>query len=311
MRRKKTIATLVVAALGAGIGLYWSGCTPRAPLEQLARLSDRLPHLSPSAVPALPEVPASATPTAMAAVPAPAALVTSAPTASAPAAEPPVAATPTVAEVLDRSACSTEVVKGLSEQIIAEEGCLRPNAFHRLPDKLAAATVEDVVFPFLAPPAHEAFMAAVESARREPITLNSMLRTIAQQYLLFHWYKRGRCHIKLAASPGRSNHQSGLAIDIQQPHRWKNRLSKFGFRWMGAKDKWHFDFVGRDPKEKAAVKRISEVHAGLDVRAFQRLWNKNHPDESVGESGTFDEKTENALRRAPSGGFPLPITCAK
>jgi hypothetical protein len=309
VRFKKTIATVVVAMSAALVGIQWYGCTPRRPLEELSRLGERLPRVTPSALPSLPELPTSADPTAMVAVPeAPAAPTTS---ASAAPPEPAPAASLALSEVLDRSACSTEVVKGLSEQIIAEEGCLRPNAFQRLPDKLAATTVEDVVFPYLAAPAHEALVAAIESARREPIKLNSMLRTIAQQYLLYHWYKRGRCHIKLAASPGSSNHQSGLAIDIQQPGRWKNRLSRFGFRWMGAKDKWHFDFVGRDPKEKAAVKRLSEVHAGLDVRAFQRLWNKNHPDESVGESGTFDERTEAALRRAPVGGFPQPITCAK
>lgn len=310
MRFKKTIATVVVAIGTALVGTQWYGCTPRRPLDELARLTDRLPHVAPSALPSLPELPASADPTAMVAVPAaPTAMPSASPT-TAPS-EPAPAASLTVAEVLDRSACSTEVVKGLSEQIIAEEGCLRPSAFQRLPDKLAATTIEDVVFPYLAAPAHEALVAAIESARGEPIKLNSMLRTIAQQYLLFHWYKRGRCHIKLAASPGSSNHQSGLAIDIQQPGRWKNRLSRFGFRWMGAKDKWHFDFVGRDAKEKAAVKRLSEVHAGLDVRAFQRLWNKNYPDESVGESGSFDERTESALRRAPVGGFPQPITCAK
>jgi hypothetical protein len=308
VRLKKTIATVVVASLAALAGAQWLSCAPRRSLDELARLADGLPRVPPSALPSLPTA-TTAEPTAMIATPAPQALPSA--SASGSASQDAAGAGPTVAEILDTSSCSTEVVRALSEQIIAEEGCLRPNAFHRLPDKLASAAVEEVVFPFLAPPAHEALVAAIESARREPMTINSMLRTIAQQYLLFHWYKRGRCNIKLAASPGRSNHQSGLAIDIQQPGRWKSKLAKFGFRWMGAKDKWHFDFVGRDAKERAQVKRIAEAHAGLDVRAFQRLWNRSHPDESVGESGLFDDKTESALRRAPISGFAGSTTCGK
>ncbi|MBM4358134.1 MAG: D-alanyl-D-alanine carboxypeptidase family protein [Deltaproteobacteria bacterium] len=296
----------MVASIAALAGAHWLSCTPRRPLDELARLADGLPRVAPSALPALPTA-SSIEPSAILATPAPSVAPTAAP--SAPSFSP--GSGPTVAEVLDTATCSTEIVRALSEQIIAEEGCLRPNAFHRLPDKLASASVEEVVFPFLAPVAQEALVEAIESARREPMTINSMLRTIAQQYLLFYWYKRGRCSIKLAASPGRSNHQSGLAIDILQPGRWKSKLSKFGFRWMGAKDKWHFDFVGRDAKEKAQVKRIADAHAGLDVRAFQRLWNKQHPDESLGESGVFDERTETALRRTPVSGFAGATTCGK
>jgi hypothetical protein len=316
VRFKKAIATLAVVSIAALASMQWLSCAPRKPLDELARLREHLPKLASSANPSLPELPslpslpASAEPNAVVAVPAPGAPSAS-PASSGDSLEPAPPSGPTIAEVLVTHGCSTEVVKGLSEQIIAETACLRPNAFQRLPDKLARANVEEVVFPFLAAPAHAALVEAVEASRREPITINSMLRTIPQQYLLYHWYKHGRCHIKLAAQPGRSNHQSGLALDVAQPSRWRTKLSRFGFRWMGAKDKWHFDFVGRDAKEKAQVKHLAEAHAGLDVRAFQRLWNKSHPDEPVGETGVFDEKTESALRRAPSTGFASSTTCAK
>ncbi len=314
MRLKKTIATLAVASIAALVATQWLSCAPRRPIDELARLVKQLPSVGSAVAPSLPSpssAPSSAEPPAMAVAPIvevpPALAVVS----SLAPAESPAPLGPTVAAVLDTTSCSTDVVKKLSEQIIAEEACLRPNAFQKLPDTLMSTAIDDVVFPFLAPPAYEALLAALGDSRRERLTINSMLRTIAQQYLLFHWYKRGRCHIKLAAAPGRSNHQSGLALDIAQPNRWKVKLVRHGFRWMGAKDKWHFDFVGRDAKEKAQAKRISDAHAGLDVRAFQRLWNKNHPDESLGESGVFDERTEQALRRAPSAGFASQTTCGK
>lgn len=303
MRLDKTIASVVLAASAAIAGVYWLSCAPRRSLDDIARLADGMPPgTSPSAI---------SEPTAMHAAPAPElGGEPSIGAASGALSEPPVVG-PTVAEILETSACSTEVVRGLSEQIIAEESCLRPSAFLRLPERFGKVTVGDVVFPFLAAPANDALVSAVASAKREPMTVNSMLRTIVQQYLLFDWYKRGRCHIKLAAPPGRSNHQSGLSIDIQQPQRWRSKLSRFGFRWMGKRDRWHFDFIGRDPKERAEVKRIAEEHAGLDVRAFQRLWNRNHADEQLGESGEFDHKTESALRRAPVSGFGGGTTCSK
>ncbi len=310
VRFKKTIATLTVASVAALLATQWLSCAQQRPLESLARLAHYFRKSEGSAMPALSESPPAEPPamalTSLAGVALP---VASGTPMQAPA--PPSPPSLTIADVLDTSSCSTAVVKGLSAQIIAEEACLRPNGFQKLPDTLAARAVDEVVFPYLAPPAQAALIEAMADARRVPMAINSMLRTIAQQYLLYHWYKTGRCHIKLAAVPGRSNHQSGLALDVADPKRWRPILLHHGFRWMGPKDRWHFDFVGQDPEEKNEVKRISEAHAGLDVRAFQRLWNKNHPTESLGESGNFDERTERALRLAPSIGFASTTTCAK
>jgi hypothetical protein len=36
-----------------------------------------------------------------------------------------------------------------------------------------------------------------------------MLRTVAQQYLLYTWYQNGQCGIGLAAKLGNSNHETG------------------------------------------------------------------------------------------------------
>ena len=201
----------------------------------------------------------------------------------------------TVADVLS-SGCSTVVVKKLSEQIIAEGNCMRPGTYARVP-KLKNVTMGEAVFPYMRKPARDALVKATKRGKRYRMKINSMLRTVAQQYLLYDWYKRGRCGIKLAAKPGRSNHQSGLAVDIREPGTWKKIMRKHGFKWMGKKDRWHFDFTGDKAKR------------GLDVKAFQRLWNRNHPDEKIRSDGDWGESTEEALRRAPAEGFEVGAVC--
>ncbi len=221
------------------------------------------------------------------------------PVASAPAttAEPVAVATPSVQDVLSQG-CSTTVVKGLSQQIIEEGNCIIPGAYAKLP-KVKNVKLGGAVFPYMLKPARDALVDALEYGKRHQMKINSMLRTVAQQYLLYDWYKRKRCGIKLAALPGRSNHQSGLAIDISSPGTWKKMLRKYGFRWMGKKDRWHFDYRGDE-----VSKRV-----GLDIEAFQRLWNRNHPDEAISTDGDWGEGTERALRRAPANGFPIGAVC--
>jgi hypothetical protein len=65
----------------------------------------------------------------------------------------------------------------------------------------------------------------------------------------------------------------------------------------------HYDFVGQ-----GAVNL-----RGLSVKAFQRLWNRNHPEDPIGEDGAYGTETEKRLARAPIGGFPkgAPASCAE
>ena len=202
-----------------------------------------------------------------------------------------------VADVLS-SGCSTVVVKKLSEQIIAEGNCIKPGSFARVP-RAKNVTMGKAVFPYMRKPARDALVKAVKRGKRYKMTINSMLRTVAQQYLLYDWYKRGRCGIKLAALPGTSNHQGGLAIDIREPGTWRKILTKQGFRWLGKKDRWHFDYVGRGAKKAK----------GLDMLAFQQLWNRNHPEDRIDEDGEWSDDTKEALRRAPVAGFKLGPEC--
>ncbi len=196
------------------------------------------------------------------------------------------------------SSCATSSVKGLSDQIIAEGQCLEPGAYAQLPE-LGNLALGPNVFPFLEKPARDALVAALQGAPSKSMTVSSMLRTVAQQYLLYRWYQGGMCGIGLAAKPGNSNHETGLAFDTGDASAWKSSLASHGFKWFGSGDPVHFDYVGPGAKNDK----------GIDVKAFQRLWNRNNPKDTISEDGSYGPTTEARLKQAPAQGFALGADC--
>ena len=194
--------------------------------------------------------------------------------------------------------CSTSVVKGLSTQLLDEIQCLRPGTFSSI-EGLPGFELGSAVFPWLQTPAREALIAA-QKRRGATMTINSALRTLPQQLLLHRWYEAGRCGISLAASPGTSNHESALAVDIQDNAGWREAMAAHGFIWLGASDPVHFDFEGDG--------RIDI--GGVSVLAFQRLWNRNHPEDRIDEDSEYGPATEERLANSPVGGFPKGADCA-
>lgn len=194
--------------------------------------------------------------------------------------------------VAEAGGCSTGIVAGLSRQLIAEINCMRPNTLSDFSGAGVAAGGN--VFPFLQPGGTRGLRAAV-AARGRNMQVNSALRTLAQQYLLYRWYQAGQCGIGLAARPGRSNHESGLAIDIEDNAGWRNALEAQSFRWFGGDDPVHFDYRGGGTVELA----------GLSILAFQRLWNRNHPEDVIDEDGLYGPQTEARLRASPTDGFDV------
>ena len=148
----------------------------------------------------------------------------------------------TVAQARDNS-CSTTSVKGLSQQIIAEGNCISAGAYAKIPSR-SNLSLGSAVFPFLEKPARDQLVASLDAHKGTHLTINSALRTIAQQYLLYSWYKGGRCGIKLAASPGNSNHETGLAFDTSEASTWRSSLENHGFHYFGSADPVHFDYTG-------------------------------------------------------------------
>ena len=159
---------------------------------------------------------------------------------------------------------------------------------------------ESHVFLFLESPARDRLVAALDANPGKTMRVNSALRTVAQQYLLHRWAANGRCGISVAARPGRSNHETGLALDIDQASSWRSALESRGFDWAGSSDPVHYDYEGPNAVD----------HRGLDVRAFQRLWNRNNPSDVIGVDGDYGPQTESRMKKAPAAGFAIGAICA-
>lgn len=194
-------------------------------------------------------------------------------------------------------ACSTTAVKGLATQLVEEIQCLRPNTMKKI-DGTPGLTLGAAVFPYLQTPAANALIAA-QKARGATLSINSGLRTLPQQYLLYRWYQTGRCGIALAARPGTSNHESAVAVDINDNASWRTTMQGKGFRWLGSSDPVHFDYTGGGTVDLR----------GLSVKAFQRLWNRNNPGDKIAEDGAYGPATEARLAKSPVGGFAKGASC--
>jgi N-acetylmuramoyl-L-alanine amidase len=152
--------------------------------------------------------------------------------------------------------------------------------------------LEEAAWAYLQPPAREALAAAIQE-RGVRLSVNSAYRTIAQQLLLYRWGKG--CGYKLVAPPGKSNHQSGLAIDIDDHDGWCPYLERHGWKWLGNQDPPHFDYVGGETRDIR----------GTAMLAFQKLWNKNNPNDRIAEDGGYGAQTESRLNQAVAGGFNI------
>ncbi len=196
--------------------------------------------------------------------------------------------------------CTTSSVAGLSRQILGQARCLRPGALVALPSR-PNLSVGSEVFPYLQLEAKSHLTKALDANPKQKMTINSALRTVAQQYLVWRWSAGRRCGVPLATPPGESNHELGTALDIAEASTWRPLLEAQNFKWLGRSDPVHFDYAA--PSAGASV--------AMDVLAFQSLWNRNHPTDKIKEDGRYSPAVEQRLRRAPADGFSLGPSCGK
>ncbi|MEO7094788.1 MAG: D-alanyl-D-alanine carboxypeptidase family protein [Polyangiales bacterium] len=192
------------------------------------------------------------------------------------------------------SGCSTAVVIGLSKQIADEIGCMSPSSLQKFSPTANIVFSSNAVLPYLGAPAKAAI---VKVGANNSLQINSAFRTVAQQYLLYRWYQQGRCGITAAATPGRSNHQSGRALDISNYSSRITAMANQGWAHDVPGDPVHFDHLS------------SPDIRGMDVKAFQRLWNRNNAADKISEDGAYGPQTEARLRAAPATGFPTGAVC--
>jgi len=182
---------------------------------------------------------------------------------------------------------STAVVNGLSQQLIYQLQLMMPDAFVNFDD--LNVDLLDAAFPYVQTPAKQALQKAIQD-RGQTMQVNSAYRTIAQQMLL---YNDRFNNPNPVAPPGASNHQTGLAIDIEDATGWEVYLMRYGWNPLPG-DPPHFDYQG-----DSTIDLRSQ-----SILGFQQLWNQNHPDQRITEDGGFGPQTEDALNRSPAPGFP-------
>jgi hypothetical protein len=202
----------------------------------------------------------------------------------------------TVNDAIMDAGCNTGVLAGLARQLVGELNCLEENLFADigyLADNLALGPAVKVV-PFLQNPAADALASALNSKPDLKMKINSALRTLPQQLMLYRWYQMGKCGIPLAGKPGSSNHNGGLSIDIDNAAGWRSTLESNGWKYFGSSDPVHFDYVagGEDIRKSS-------------VLAFQKLWNRNNSTAPLDEDGMYGPRVENAMLNSPINGFPL------
>lgn len=204
----------------------------------------------------------------------------------------------TLQEVIDsrsNGSCSTVSVQGLSLQIIAEMNLLIPNVLVSFADLNITAS-SSAVNSFLQPAAKEALRRALKG-RGQSLVLTSAYRTVAQQYLLWSWYKQGECGITKAAEPGLSNHEDGLALDTPDYDAWRLTLPSENWQWYGSGDPVHFSYMGGGVRDDIG---------NIGLKAFQILWNKYNPSDQIKTDGWFGTETAKRLDRSPAEGFGIP-----
>lgn len=156
--------------------------------------------------------------------------------------------------------------------------------------------VGNSTIPLLQPAAHASLKRVIELKNKQ-LNLIHAYRTIAQQFVLRQWKQNGTCGITAARTPGTSDHERGLAIDIEDFDFWKHALESNDWKWAGPGDRGHFHFIGDGVNPNV----ITE-----SVRAFQILWNRNHPEDLIDEDGIFgDTQTGARLLRSPVEGFDI------
>lgn len=199
----------------------------------------------------------------------------------------------TLAEAV-RTTCSTAVTRGLSLQIAEQIRCLEPDLLVPFEPSATIRFSSAAVLPYLSSETLTALERAAPVVGK--LDVNSGLRSVAQQYLLKRWEQLGRCGIRIAASPGRSNHETGRAVDLANNTQARRTMLRTGFSTL-ANDPVHFDHLA------------SPDLRSVNVEAFQRLWNLNRPADKIAVTGQYDTATATRLARTPVGGFDRGASC--
>lgn len=152
----------------------------------------------------------------------------------------------------------------------ASTACRQTTGYSRgNPTRICVVTVEGKLAEVNTARAYEAMRNAARSAGIS-ISLTSGFRTMDQQRYLYNLYLSGRGN--LAARPGYSNHQSGLALDLGRGpggQTWLDRnASRFGFRRTVPSEPWHW--------ERPAGSAANYGNSGGSTQTTDQCYSQTH-----------------------------------
>jgi hypothetical protein len=121
-------------------------------------------------------------------------------------------------------------------------------------------------------------MQAAADAAGVYLALTSGFRTMAEQEYLYHCYKTGSCNGgNLAAPPGYSNHQNGLAVDVTTSSWLAANASRFGFVRTVPSEPWHYEYTGKDPGGPCGGESVSWISPQEGGHYTNGIWMKVKP----------------------------------
>lgn len=197
-----------------------------------------------------------------------------------------------------RSRCDTppELVDGLSRQLVDAINCLRPDTLAEIPLGGDIRMLREGRPNFIDARGLDALLDAAAEAGGGMV-VRWAYRDIALQHLF--WLQDVYQGCAVAAPAGLSNHQNGLAVDLNNFQEWEPVMRRWGWENNLPNDRVHFDY-----------QLVGDIGLGsLSIYAFQALWNANFPDRALPLTGELDGATDAALTDAPIEGFPTDL-CA-
>jgi hypothetical protein len=195
-----------------------------------------------------------------------------------------------------RETCGTpdEIVAGLSRQLVDAINCLRPGTLVDIPLDAFIEMLE-ADRPNLIDGRAVADLRAAAREGNRPMVIRWAYRDVGLQQLF--WLQNEYQGCAIAARPGSSNHQNGLAVDLNDWAYWEPIMRRHGWENNLDNDRVHFDY-----------QRAPDIGlAPLSLYAFQELWNLNVPEAPLALNGTLDAETDAALAGVELDGLPRDL----
>jgi N-acetylmuramoyl-L-alanine amidase len=140
--------------------------------------------------------------------------------------------------------CETSSCKGLDAQLLYQINQTKPGLLVRI-DDIKQITLGGSVHPWVQSAMRSCLIKALSKRSGIQMTINSAYRTIVGQQLLRSHVENGRCDIRAAAPPGKSNHNNASAIDVRGVTQktaideWINQYSEEGKQnWSNAAERF-------------------------------------------------------------------------